>query len=72
MSKNELKIQVLNLQTVFWKPVVWNIRMKIFRNLYVDQYDPHSGDIGDEGEGYQRSREPRVHLCQNLVTNQTD
>ena len=78
MSKNELKIQVLKLaDSTSGKPVVMGtIRMEDFAGIYdVDQYDPQSqGDIGDEGEGYQRSEEPkRVALyVNNLVTNQTD
>lgn len=78
MSKNELKIQVLKLaDSTSGKPVVMGtVRMEDFAGIYdVDQYDPQSqGDIGDEGEGYQRSEEPkRVALyVNNLVTNQTD
>ncbi len=78
MSNNKVKVQVLRLaDSVNGKPVVIGaVRAGDYAPMFdVDQYDPSSeGDIGDEGEGYQRTEEETrvVSYVKNLVSKQSD
>ncbi len=75
---DKIKIQVLPLaESITGNPVVMGtLRAEDYAEIYdVDQYDPNSeGDIGDDGEGYQRSEEEaRVQAyVKSLTSKQSD
>ena len=75
---DKIKIQVLPLaESITGNPVVMGtLRAEDYSEIYnVDQYDPNSeGDIGDDGEGYQRSEEEaRVQAyVKSLTSKQSD